>query len=359
MVASVSALSLASLPRSWTRLIGRVTERVTARALLLSDEAVPLLTLTGPGGVGKTRLALAIARDVADSFSSGVTWVDLSLLADAALVPATIGTALGINFTPGSPAEDDLIRHLRPSQSLLLLDNCECVLANAADLVGVLLEQCPALQVLVTSRAPLRLRGERILPVEPLPLPRGDVSSLETLSQNEAICLFVDRARAARPSFSLTKTNAPAVAAVCRKLDGLPLAIELAAARTTILSPEALLAQMSDRLRLLGGGARDLPTRQQTIRNTIAWSYDLLDPEQQALFRRLSIFVGGFTISSVQCLFEMERNDPTAVVDGIAAIVEQSLVRQTHDGVNGEPRFTMLETIREFALERLELVRRG
>jgi predicted ATPase/DNA-binding CsgD family transcriptional regulator len=340
------------MPIPRTRLIGRQTERAAARALLL-EEAVPLLVLIGPGGVGKTRLALAIAHDVADSFADGVIWVDLALVTDPPLVSAVLATALGITVPAGSPVEDDFIRHLRPRQCLLLLDNCEHLLIEVAELIGSLLGSCPALQVLATSRCPFHVRGEHLLPIEPLPVPAGNAPGMAALLRNAAVGLFVERARAVHPAFGLTELNATTVAAICRQLDGLPLAIELAAARITILSLEALLAQMSNRLQLLRGGARDLPDRQQTIRDSIAWSYGLLDSEAQTLFQRLAVFVGGFTVSSVQSLVGPERSDPAHIVDGLAALVEQSLVRQMEGGVQREHRFTMLETIREFALDRL------
>src|SRR5215212_6178011 len=197
---------------------------------------------------------------------------------------------------------DALVYALRSRQLLLLLDNCEHLLAETADLVGSLLARCPALQVLATSRAPLHLQGEQSLPVAPLPLPPMDASSLAALADNDAVRLFMARARSVRPAFALTATNAPTVAAICRHLDGLPLAIEPAAARLTLLSPEALLAQMTDRLRLLRGGARDVPARQQTIHATIAWSYDLLSPPEQTLFHRLAVFAGGFTLEAVQAV---------------------------------------------------------
>jgi len=292
MVASASPLLAGSVPISRTRLIGRETVRAAARSLLL-DEAVPLLTLTGPGGVGKTRLALVIAGDVASSFADGATWVDLAPLTDPALVMASIASSLGITPRPSQPLPEELAWALRSQQVLLLLDNCEHVLVETADLVGFLLARCPALQVLATSRAPLHLQGEQVLPVEPFPLPATDGQSLEELAAHAAIRLFVERARAVRPAFALTETNVPVVADLCRRLDGLPLAIELAAARCTILSPEGLLAQMTDRLRLLRGGARDVPVRHQKLHATIGWSHALLTPKAQVLFRRLGVLPAG------------------------------------------------------------------
>jgi predicted ATPase len=245
--------------------------------------------------VGKTRLALAIAADVAARFTDGVTWVDLAPLTDPALVPAAVATALGVTIAADRSMTEALTATLRSTQRLLLLDNCEHLLDAAGDLVAALLAACPAVQVLATSRAPLHVRGEQEFPVDPLPLPASTASSLAELAHNDAVRLFAARAQAVRPAFRVDATNAGAVGEVCRQLDGLPLAIELAAARMKLLPPEALLAQMTDRLRLLSGGPRDLPARQRTIRDTIAWSYGLLSPAEQALFRRLAVFAGGFT----------------------------------------------------------------
>lgn len=350
------------LPIPRTQLIGREGEIATARRFLL-DDAAPLLTLTGPGGVGKTRLVLAIAGDVTAQFVDGVDFVDLAPLADPDLVPASVAAVLGVAPNSDRTIIDSLVTHLHRGQRLLVLDNCEHLLAAVAQLAAVLLAGCPALQVLTTSRAPLHVRGEQLLAIEPLPLPDKQASSLASLQGNEAITLFTERARAVRSSFVLTETNAAAVATLCRRLDGLPLALELAAARLRIFPPDVLLAHMGDRLQILADGPRDLPARQQTIRDTIAWSYDVLDAETQRIFRQLAVFAGGFTWHAVEAIgLQPDNKDdvsssnpsPRSARDLMAALttlVDQALVRQL-DGA-GASRFTMLETIREYALEQL------
>ncbi|MCD6029772.1 MAG: protein kinase/transcriptional regulator, LuxR family protein [Thermomicrobiales bacterium] len=349
MVASASSSLSGSPPIPRTRLIGREEEREAARAWLL-DEAVPLLTLTGPGGVGKTRLALAIAASIDRHFADGVVWVDLAPLADATLVPATVAAALGV-AAPVRPLGSELAHVLRPRQTLLLLDNCEHLLSGVADLVGALLPHCPALQVLATSRAPLHVRGEQEFPIDPLPLPAADERALEAFASNEAVRLFTTRARAVCPTFRLEAANAGSVAAICQRLDGLPLAIELAAAHCKTFSPELVLDQMTDRLRLLAAGPLDAPARQQTMRDTIAWSYDLLDAPTQALFRRLAIFAGGFTLTAGEAVAAFGEGEDLDFAPGLAALVDQSLVRRVEP--SAEPRFAMLETVREFGLGQL------
>jgi predicted ATPase len=314
---------------------------------------VPLLTLTGPGGTGKTRLSLQVAAELIDQFSDGVFFVALAPISDPDLVPATIAQTLEIRDMGGRSALDGLKEYLRDRQMLLVLDNFEQILAAAA-VVGELLGASRRLKVLVTSRAPLELRGEHELPVPPLALPDPRrLPTLDILSQYASVALFIERASAISPDFSVTNENAPAVAEICVRLDGLPLAIELAAARIRLLSPQAMLTRLERRLPLLTGGARNLPARQRTLRGAIAWSYDLLDDEEQMLFRRLATFVGGCTLEAAEAVCTGTGELPIDTLDGVASLLAKSLLQQ-REGRGSEPRFGMLETIREYGLERLE-----
>jgi predicted ATPase/DNA-binding XRE family transcriptional regulator len=349
------------LPAPATPLVGRDHEAMSVARLLLREE-VRLLTLIGPGGVGKTRLAVAVAGRSGEAFADGFAFVPLAPLRDASLFPSVLAQTLGIKEVAGQTLQETLRRHLQDRQMLLVLDNFEH-LSTAAPVVGELLGRCPRLTVLVTSRAPLRLGGERQFPVPPLPIPRAEVlASGDGLQHSPAVELFRQRAQAVMPTFELTDTNATTVAQICRRLDGLPLAIELAAARVKLFSPQALLAKLDRGLLLLTGGARDLPERQQTLRDTVAWSYDLLHLAEQALFRHLAVFAGGCTLEAVEDVCGSKDEDEkvaSSVLETLSSLVDNSLLvsrseLSTYQGEDEEPRFTMLETIREYALERLE-----
>jgi predicted ATPase len=354
----------APLPVLRNRLIDREEELVLVPDLLQRED-VGLVTLTGPGGVGKTRLAIQVAADLASQFADGVAFISLASLKDPEFLELTVARALQMSEADGQAIDERLLEYLRPRQLLLLLDNTEQLL-SAAPLVSRLLDAAPRLKLLVTSREPLRVHDEQVVPVLPLALPDIEhLPDLDRLSRVPAVALFVERVREVQPTFALTADNAQAIAEICRRLDGLPLALELAAARSNVLPPAALLARLVHRLPLLTHGARDVPQRQQTLRNTIAWSYDLLDESEKALFRRLSVFAGGFTLEAVQavCVLDADaistatsaKDNEDAVLDQLAQLLDKSLVQpQPQQGEGGEPRFTMLETIHEYAQEQLE-----
>ncbi|KAB8145138.1 XRE family transcriptional regulator [Chloroflexia bacterium SDU3-3] len=345
-----------NLPAPTTSLVGRAAELARAHEVLRSDAR--LLTLTGTPGIGKTRLGLQLAHELQPAFPDGVFFVSLTSISDHDLVLSTIAQTLGLPERWSPPIQQQLVDFLHDKQLLLLLDNFEHVLASAAQIAD-LLTAAPKVMVIITSRAVLHLSGEHVLLVPPLDTPASQPAEhaaaerLTALAEYPSVALFLERARAASPTFKLTKANAQAIADICIGLEGIPLAIELAAARVRVFSPPALLARLERRLTVLTGGAHDLPTRQQTLRGTIDWSYQLLEPDDQAVFRKLACFVGGWSLEAAEAVCAPQPDAPARpLLDSIESLLNQSLI-QSHEDATGESRFTMLETIREYALEQL------
>ena len=337
-----------NLPAQPTPFIGRAKQLKAIKELLLNADT-RMVTLMGPGGTGKTRLSLQVAQELLDQFSNGVYFVPLADDTNADQFISRVAQQLAVR-EGGRPLLENVKDYVRDKHMLLVMDNFE-QLVSAAPVVAELLAAAPQLKIITSSRIALNLLGEREFPVPPLELPQADdESAWENLLENESIILFVERARTAHPNFILTKDNASSVAEICRCLDGLPLALELAAARIKLLQPQAILSRLDDKLKLLTGGARDLPTRHQTLRNTLEWSYDLLNQDEKILYARLSVFVGGFTFEAVEAVCNMEGK--LDILEGLTALINNSLLRQEVTA-DGEPRFGMLETIRAYALERL------
>ncbi len=335
------------LPIPPTTLLGRERE-MTDLLEMFHAPGTQLVTLTGTGGVGKTRLALEVGRHLSPDFSDGVVFVDLAPIKDANLVASTVATAFGLRLMGGNEVDELLAGVLKHLKLLLLLDNFEQVL-DASPLLAKLLAVSPSLKILVTSRAPLRLRAEHEYLVSPLQLPAVDSRLLaDDTAAYGAVALFVDRARSVKPGFDLNASNIDAVVEICRRLDGIPLAIELAASRVRVLPPKSLLDRLAQRLPLLTGSLRDLPQRQQTLRDAIGWSYDLLPPPEQALFRRLAVFAGGWTLEAAESV--LGHDIGCDVLDGLALLFDHNLIQQ-QEMPDGSSRYRMLETLWEYAWE--------
>jgi len=338
------------LPHELSTFVGREREIAELERLVGQTR---LLTLTGPGGAGKTRLALAVAQDIVEEFRDGAWWVEFAPLSDPDLVPQAVAQALGVREAPGLSPAVALVEHLKARETLLILDNCEHLVDASASLVGALLRSCPGLRLLATSREALRVEGESAYLVPPLLLPDpAQPPSLRDVGRYEAVALFAERAKAANSSFELTERNVPEIVRLCRALDGMPLAIELAAARTRVLSVEQISSRLEDSLGLLTGGSRTAEPRQRTLRTAIDWSYELLSEHERALFRRLSVFAGGFVLEAAEAVCAGEGIGPEGVLDLLASLIDKSLVTVAQRG--GEARYGMLEPVRQYALERLE-----
>ncbi len=341
-----------NVPTSLTSIIGREEELTNVCALLALPE-VRLLTLLGPGGIGKTRLSIEVVTHVRALFVDGVCYVALASINDPSQLLLAIAQALDIPRTETQPLLHLVTTSLCKKRILLLLDNFEQVLPAIQNLADIL-EACPGIKMLVTSRAKLHIAGEQEFQLQPLGLPLpGQLPEYTMLTRYAAVALFLQRAQAQMPDFRITQVNAPAIAEICIRLDGLPLAIELAAARIKLLPPQALLARLGRRLQMLTGGPRTLPVHQQTLRDTLKWSYDLLNTREQQLFRRLSVFVRGCSLTAIECLYTMLSEDAQQVLDDASSLVDKSLLQQTEREGN-EPRLMMLETIREYGLDRLD-----
>ncbi len=339
-----------NLPPALTSFVGRGREMAEVKRLVSERR---LVTLSGPGGAGKTRLALAVARPLLEEYEGGVWWVELAALPDGDLVPQVVAQTLGVREAPRLSPTEALAEHVGSEKALLLLDNCEHLIEACADLADALLVACPDLKILATSREPLRVAGETSFMVPSLSTPDlGSSLSIEELAACEAVRLFVERAGEIDSSFALTEENAPAVARLCDELDGIPLAIELAAARTKVLSADQILKRLEAPLDLLTAGSRTAEARHRTLRATLAWSYDLLSEAERGLFRRLSVFVGGFALEAVEAVGAERRVSSPPVLDLLSALVDKSLVvAETETG--GTLRYGMLEPVRQYAMERL------
>jgi predicted ATPase len=341
-----------NIPIPRNPLVGRENEYAQI-CDLLKREDIALITLTGPGGTGKSRLAIQVGLEMLEHFKDGVFLTGLESITDPDLVIPTIAQSFSLRETPDGLSIHDMLReYLQDKHTLLLLDNFEQVV-ESANFVAELLEMCPGLKCIVTSRTPLRLRAEKEFPVHPLSVPPlHDTPAPELLSKYAAVELFTQRAQAVRPDFSITQANASTIAAICHRLDGLPLAIELAAARTKLLTPHSLLARLDHRFDLLTGGTRDLPERQRTLRRAIDWSYNLLSDLEKMLFRRLAVFIGGFTLEAAQAVCSLDGDLDLELEDALSSLIDNNLVSQLQEHEFG-PRYGMLSTIHEYATQRL------
>jgi predicted ATPase/DNA-binding CsgD family transcriptional regulator len=339
------------LPLELTSFVGRERELAELRELL---DDTRLLTITGPGGSGKTRLALRVAAELAVGFDDGARWVELAALSDPDLVPQRVASALGVRETPGRRVDELLVEYLGPKAMLLVLDNCEHLVEGCAGLADALLRACPRLRLVATSREPLGVAGEISWPAPPLSLPdtADDVRALGDLLRYEAVRLFVERAAAALPGFALTAENAPAVARICERLDGMPLAIELAASRVRALSPRQILDRLDDRFRILTSGGRISVPRHRTLKATMDWSHELLSEEEKVFIRRLSVFAGGWTLEAAEAVCAGDGIAEVEVLDLLSRLVDKSLVVVRE--WDGEARYRLLETVRQYGREKLE-----